>query len=177
MTDSITLNLYEILGIFRMSASEYPDVSLTEIKSAYRMSLLSNHPDKQIQQTGEFINSKGNKTIAISAIKTAYLILTTPDRRKEYDSRLRLGNGVISLAVPKVTGEQVDLDDMNTTTIIGSDGVTETFIWTRGCRCGESEGYILSERDLEDNGPDSTSIIIQCVGCSLWIEVLYEIQT
>lgn len=185
------LNLYEILGIYRESPNQYSDVTLSEIKQSYHSSLLFHHPDKQKQQQTNVINSDVNQIggasisdlesaknpdITIPAIKTAYLILTNPERRNEYDTKLKLGLGASGSKAPKAANDQIDLDDMDCQTEIGPDGITETYIWTRSCRCGEKDGYILNEKDLEENGPDATSITVQCIGCSLWIEVLYAVE-
>lgn len=42
--------------------------------------------------------------------------------------------------------------------------------WTKSCRCGEEEGYVVTEEDLEA-GDD----VVGCCGCSLWLKVGYEI--
>lgn len=55
------LNLYEILGIYRESPSQYSDVTLSEIKQSYHSSLLFHHPDKQKQQQTNVINSDVNQ--------------------------------------------------------------------------------------------------------------------
>lgn len=180
MPPALSLNLYEVLGIERESTAEYAEVSLSEIKQGYHSSLLIHHPDKQQQKKDSISTDEsiGRLGVTIPAIKTAYQILINPERRKEYDSKLKLGIDPASIGVkaPKAANDQIDLDDMNVFTETAPDGVTETYTWTRSCRCGEKEGYILNEQDLEDNGPESTSITVQCIGCSLWIEVLYAIE-
>lgn len=212
MPGAISLNLYEILGIYRNSATQYSEVSVAEIKQNYHSSLLSHHPDKQQQFSSQQaatsdkdtktshnannfdvnqiegasisdLSSAKNPDITIPAIKTAYLILSNPERRQEYDLNLKLGGdggGVTGSTgkskAPKAANDQIDLDDMECKVEMSPDGITETCTWTRACRCGEDEGYILNEIDLEENGADSTSITVQCVGCSLWIEVLYAVE-
>lgn len=184
MPDAVTLNLYEILGISRDSPAAYAAVAPAEIKQGYHAALLAHHPDKQQQRSSSAepltfaADGDDDSDITIPAIKTAYLILANDTRRRDYDAKLKLGGASTSsgLAVPKAASDQVDLDDMECQVEVGPDGVSETCTWTRSCRCGEEEGYIVNELDLEANGAAASSITVQCVGCSLWIEVLYEVM-
>ncbi|VVT55839.1 uncharacterized protein SAPINGB_P004764 [Magnusiomyces paraingens] len=187
MSDTVALNLYEILGILRQSCADYEAVTFAEIKQGYHSALLAHHPDKQLQreqghgagpdeENMSFTIVDDNSGITIPAIKTAYRILSNAERRKDYNSQLRIGGNGTVLTTPRAASDQIDLDDMNCRVEIGPDGVSETCTWTRSCRCGESEGYILNEQDLEKNGLASNSITVQCIGCSLWIEVLYEVM-
>lgn len=54
--------------------------------------------------------------------------------------------------------------------------------FTKSCRCGAEEGYVLTEEDMDDveeevrqqemnNGSKARSMIIGCLGCSLWVQV------
>lgn len=65
-----------------------------------------------------------------------------------------------------LTGEEVvDLDDLV------YDEVREVY-W-RGCRCGDSRGFVVSEGELE-RGMDRNGmgeVLVQCGGCSLWLRV------
>lgn len=161
-------NYYELLGIYRSIPADYAEVSLSEIKQGYHSALLENHPDKQRQQqTGSVA------LLSIPLIKAAFAVLSNVNERAEYDKKLLIGGGVAGANTglpPRATGCTVDLSEL---TMHEDD--PENFKWTRSCRCGETEGYVLTERDLEENG-DLTSIVVQCVGCSLWIEVQYEIE-
>lgn len=58
--------------------------------------------------------------------------------------------------------QAVDLDDFN------YDEVRER--WTRACRCGAREGFVITEDDLAA-GDD----VVGCCGCSLWVKVGYEV--
>lgn len=58
--------------------------------------------------------------------------------------------------------QAVDLDDFE------YDGERER--WTRACRCGAGEGFVITEDDLAA-GDD----VVGCCGCSLWVKVGYEI--
>lgn len=163
MSNAVT-NLYEILGIQRSSSKLYSSVSLAEIKQGYHASLLEHHPDKQLQ------NNQNSPPTSISAIKSAYLVLSDSIQRAEYDRKLITGAVGLPSNAPRSTGCIVDLSNM-----AYSEEDPDNFRWTLECRCGESEGYALTERDLESNG-NATSIIVQCHGCSLWIEVQYDIE-
>lgn len=160
MTTEEASNLYQVLGIFRSDYKTYPSVPFSEIKQGYHAALLENHPDKRRQ---------GRLSIAV--IKSAFATLGDTAARAEYDRKL-VQKGRMSAPRALATGV-VDLSEM-TEEEPGADGDDE-YKWTRECRCGEDGGYVLKESDLEANG-DATSIVVQCSGCSLWIEVQYDIE-
>ncbi|KAF5103163.1 hypothetical protein DV451_001606 [Geotrichum candidum] len=163
-------NYYELLGVYRSEPAAYSDVPLSEIKQGYHAALLDNHPDKQQQQQQQ---TGSAPLLSIPLIKAAFAVLSNAAERAEYDKKLITGGGVAVASAglpPRATGCTMDLSEL---TIHEDD--PENFRWTSACRCGEDEGYVLTERDLEANG-DLTSIVVQCVGCSLWIEVQYDIE-
>jgi len=52
--------------------------------------------------------------------------------------------------------------------------------WTRGCRCGEVEGYVVTEVELEEAAADGDGdgvgvVLVGCVGCSLWLKVEFGV--
>ncbi|ANB12064.1 Jjj3p [Sugiyamaella lignohabitans] len=164
------LNLYEILGIRQWHGREN-EISDDEIKQAYREALLESHPDKRQQR------NEDHSTISIEEIRKAYTILSDPVARKEYLIRLQSGShgtapsgrGFVQL------GDAVDLDDMTIhEDILNSSGETTTK-WTKACRCGHSQGYVVWESDLLNNG-SADEIKVPCVGCSLWITVQYSVE-
>lgn len=61
--------------------------------------------------------------------------------------------------------QAVDLDDFNYEEEAGR--------WTRGCRCGETQGFVVTEEDLEEGG--GGDVVVGCCGCSLWVNVAYEV--
>lgn len=61
--------------------------------------------------------------------------------------------------------ETVDLDDL------GFD--ERRGVYYRSCRCGSARGYCFRELDLEEVGEDG-ELMVECVGCSLWLRVLFE---
>ncbi|KAH8149641.1 uncharacterized protein LAJ45_06272 [Morchella importuna] len=131
-----------------------PSTPLTPniLKKAYHRALLLHHPDKTLSPS-----TKAEFTV--DQITTAYNVLSTPHLRAEYDKKLG--------AMNEETGDDgkvlqvVDLDDF----IEREEGR-----WTKSCRCGEEEGYVVTEEDLEA-GDD----VVGCCGCSLWLKVGYEI--
>jgi diphthamide biosynthesis protein 4 len=63
--------------------------------------------------------------------------------------------------------DTVDLDDL-----IFDEGKE---LWTRGCRCGDDAGFVVTEAELELNAEDG-ELIIGCRGCSLWLRVLFGVE-
>ena len=62
-------NLYNILGVS-------PTASTEEIKKAYRSLAMRHHPDR---------NTHASAEVRFNAIKTAYELLSDPQKRAEYD--------------------------------------------------------------------------------------------
>lgn len=115
------------------------------LKQNYRQKLLECHPDKNVS------------SITIDMVKNAFNILSDPIKRQRYDK--------VVLRAPVSVSEIIDLDDME----------EKQDKWTKSCRCGEDEGYIVTEQDLEENG-SAEEINLQCIGCSIWIKVQYAIE-
>lgn len=157
------MNLYQVLGFDKSTAQAYADISSDEIKQAYHSSLLAHHPDKQPSKT-----TPAQASHLIPALKSAYAVLSDPAQRSAYNKTL-LRPGSLSSA-PRSTGAVVDLADMQC-----DETDPDQLKWTRACRCGEAGGYILKESDLEANGT-ARAIMVQCAGCSLWIEVTYDVE-
>ncbi|KAF3924750.1 hypothetical protein AA313_de0209572 [Arthrobotrys entomopaga] len=167
----------------------------TILKRAYHRTLLRCHPDKlppgDTNPTGTTIATKNDEphqeVYTIDQINTAYKTLSSPSLRQEYDASLRFSS--LSTSTSKKgykTGlEIVDLDDMiyhpndndkNNNSVNGGR-------FTRSCRCGAEEGYILTESDMNEiendlidhnNGTEkgnARSMMIGCLGCSLWVQV------
>lgn len=145
-------NFYEILGVAESATPE-------ELKKAYHKALLEHHPDKQQQQANGTIVSAQK---AVQDIKLAYATLTDDNKRQDYIERLRTATKI------QDRGDVVDLGDMTV-----REGPDQTSEWTWPCRCGEQDGYVVTEQDLEDN-LDLEEVAVQCIGCSLWITVQYQ---
>ncbi|KAL0638983.1 Diphthamide biosynthesis protein 4 [Maublancomyces gigas] len=122
---------YEILSV-------PPNISLAPapLKKAYHRALLIHHPDKLGSQPP---NPKPRFTI--DQITAAYTTLSTPHLRQEYERQLAASTSTIIGGVDegKVL-QSVDLDDFY------YDEERER--WTRACRCGAGEGFVITEEDL-----------------------------
>lgn len=155
------MNHYEILDLAEYISSSSP-LDETKLKRAYREALLKHHPDK----------SRPSKVSApsVDAIKLAYTILSDPSSRSEYDKQLLTRRPSETKAEERFrTGEEiVDLDDLTYD--------TKNEKWFRSCRCGEDHGFVLTERQLELADMDgNTEILVDCIGCSLWLRVAFSI--
>lgn len=146
---------YSILNL--SSRKQDPSLSPAEIKAAYRKALLAHHPDKVMAKVND-------AKVSIDTIALAYKILSSPDLKHEYDQ------GLSTQSPQKVfhTGlDTVDLDDL--------DFDEAKDVWTRGCRCGDEGGFIVTESELEKNAEDG-ELIVGCRGCSLWLRVLFGVE-
>lgn len=131
---------------------------LEELKRAYRAALLRTHPDKTRE------NEKQNSLPSVELVMKAYETLSDIDKKAAYDKAI---NGTASVSGPLSVSEIVDLDDL-----VLHEEDEENMKWTKSCRCGENEGYVVTEKDLLANG-SAEEIYIQCLGCSIWIKILY----
>lgn len=131
---------------------------LEVLKRAYRAALLRTHPDKARVNEKEALPS-------VELVMKAYETLSNPGKKSAYDKAI---NGTASVSGPLSVSEIVDLDDL-----VLHEEDSENMKWTRSCRCGEDEGYVVTEKDLLANGT-ADEIYIQCLGCSIWIKILYS---
>jgi diphthamide biosynthesis protein 4 len=146
---------YTVLGLDLEPTKISPEV----LKTAYRQALLEHHPDKS-NQPRETVSSR---SFTVQQIREAFLILSDPEKKKEHDKRL----GVTLVQ----TGETVDLSELEERENTDSGQL----FWTRACRCGDPQGYKVTENDLIENG-ETEEIAVQCSGCSIWIKVIYSIE-
>ena len=163
MTDhQIQLNHYRILDL-PCSPHTGNKPSQTDIKAAYRRALLQHHPDKREKQSS---NTYQKPTYTLDQIFLAYKTLVDPRARFDYDQSLKTTNSVVSTsgkdAHPGL--ETSDLDEL------AFD--SEHSIWSKSCRCGNSRGFEISEKDLEES-VEYGEIITGCKGCSLWLRVTF----
>lgn len=130
------------------------------LKKAYHRALLLHHPDKLKSQPSTSSSIKPQFTV--DQITTAYTTLSTLELRQEYEKQLAVSNppNIDGVDEGKVL-QTVDLDDF--------DYDEERKQWTKACRCGEEEGFVVTEGDLAV-GDD----VVGCCGCSLWVKVGYE---
>lgn len=179
-----TRSHYDVLGLSAPTRSGATPELLTSqaVKKAYHKALLKWHPDKAL--VGGALPAttldKPNKTsppptdtpgYTLDEIITAYITLSTERGRREYEREYRLrlaGNtkeevkGLWNSYVPM---DVVDLDDFEYEERLGK--------FYKGCRCGENEGYVLWESELEE--VQTGEVVVGCVGCSLWLKVEFEV--
>jgi diphthamide biosynthesis protein 4 len=166
MTSS-TQNYYTTLNLSPPTSASKP-LSAQDIKTAYRLALLSHHPDK----SNPVIPIQKENTPSIDAIKTAYTTLSTPSLRKDYDRTLLLLASKATSSFQQRTAytgsETLDLDDLSYD--------EESGTWFLACRCGENRGYVVTEGDLErEELAGGREIVVGCGGCSLWIRVAFVV--
>lgn len=169
MASSAPTTHYEILDIPRSLK-----LSNANLKKAYHRALLRYHPDKA---TAEHITGGGARSgeskqaeYTVDEILLAYNTLLSPQLRKEYDLSLETAKtsnkGGESLAAPV---DSLDLDDFE------MREENDKIVFTRSCRCGEQEGFLITEDELEElSGEGQNEALVGCVGCSLWFKVTFE---
>ena len=159
---------YQLLGLEHKRTAAV--LSSQEVKAAYRRALLQHHPDKQSSAPPKRPAKHGERnSVTVDDIALAYKVLSEPSLRAEYDLWInsRDSNGDVKDRVHRTGLETVDLDDL------AFDPASS--LWSRGCRCGEQRGYIVSESELEKNADDG-ELIVGCKGCSLWLRVLFGVE-
>jgi diphthamide biosynthesis protein 4 len=173
------------------------------VKQAYRRALLKHHPDKNQQAKAQNApadpqdasssksSQKEESHFTVDQITHAYTVLSDNRQRREYSrslrthtrtthtssstnttsasSRAKSDNGKETAQETYTanfqTGvETVDLDDL--------DWDAKRQVYHRSCRCGSTRGYCFRELDLEEVGEEG-ELMVQCVGCSLWLRVLF----
>lgn len=141
-------------------------ISLHDIKLAYRNALLRHHPDK----SDSIKNAKLESSVfAIDQVKLAYKTLSDPISRLNYDHTLRLitSEGKPTKENPHLGLETLDLDDLNFQEVESR--------WYSSCRCGNQQGFVVTEKDLESNAAYG-EVIAECRGCSLWLRVTFALS-
>lgn len=164
-------NYYQLLDLQGQESAA--TLSSQDVRTAYRQALLKNHPDKTGKNPSQHHGGTDSLQITVDDIALAYKTLSDPKLRADYDRWLQ--NAASSPSAwqagekPLRTGmETVDLDDL------AYD--TDKDAWSRGCRCGEAKGYVVCEADLEQHVDDG-EVIVGCKGCSLWLRVLFSVET
>jgi len=129
------------------------------IKKAYHAALLLHHPDKSV-------SAPTPQAPSVDLLTLAYTTLSSPELRTEYNLTLA--------SAPTVGGngsevvQTVDLDEF-----LHDE---ETGRWVKACRCGEEEGFVLSEEELEKVVEEGErEIVVGCGGCSLWWRVEFAV--
>ena len=156
----LMLDLYTILGL-PSSEADVP-VAQDELRAAYRSALLRSHPDKSTDTT-----CQSQSGFTVDDVTLAFKTLSDPVKQAKYLREKRLQRqfpetGSRTLP-PNV--ETLDLDDFLYDEEAGQ--------WTRPCRCGAEQGYLITENDLEDEA-HSRAILVGCRDCSIWLQVHFE---
>jgi diphthamide biosynthesis protein 4 len=158
---------YKILGLSGRPSST---LSKQDVKAAYHRSLLQYHPDKinASLSTARLPPWPHERLYTIDQITEAYNILASPITRAAYDKELELSaagtNGKYTKETFHTGVEVHDLEDL--------DYDEDRNAWSQGCRCGDPQGYILTEAELERESSEA-EVYVACKGCSLWIKVLF----
>lgn len=162
-----------------------------QLKLAYHRALLRHHPDKapstQHQSTTTTTTTTTTPTetkdignYTIDSITTAYKTLSTPSLRTEYNRALRLDR--LKTPTQSKTGpdeifhtglEVVDLEDLTEETSTNDE---DEMSWSRACRCGDERGFLVTEGDL-DREMDRGEVVVGCRGCSLYMKVLFAVES
>ena len=178
-----TPSYYEILQL-----SHYKDskaLTRDDVKAAYHRALLIHHPDKATTRNAsaepiarrsandDDDDNDGSAYYSIDQIVAAYETLVDPRKRSAYDERLHrtsFSGGTARLSKnekgthPGV--EALDLEDLSYN--------EETNTWHHECRCGNEDGYVLDEADMEKEA-ERGEIYVGCKGCSLFIKVVFSV--
>jgi len=167
---------YTHYDVLRLGRRDFGDLSKDDIKAAYRRALLIHHPDKAPNIDSKItlnIRPKDAPTprYSIDEIIIAYETLSDSIKRAEYDRSLeqrgeygwkRNGHNGTHHGV-----ENYDLEDLTYDEVKGT--------WSKSCRCGDEQGYILTESDLEKESQHG-EIYVGCRGCSLFIKVQFAVE-
>jgi diphthamide biosynthesis protein 4 len=178
---------YDVLGLQHLS-----DVSPADIKQGYHQTLLTYHPDKIKQapptRPGQYAVPKTPTCPCIPSIDeivAAYAVLSDPIKRASYDSGLKTqpksGSSQGSKRLTHAGLETFDLEELD----YEADSLVGHTTWWKSCRCGNQQGYQVTEEELEEasRGPahemqadSSKEVLIGCRGCSLLIRVTFAIK-
>lgn len=160
------------------------------LRKAYHAALLLHHPDKAPSHrattvataitiattTAATTADSTATTVSVDTITQAYRTLSSPELRAAYNRSLATGmhtgpRGHSSSSGSEVV-QTVDLDEFEYRPQSPSR-------YVRSCRCGEQEGFVLSEDELEraaaegcgGGGGGHGEVVVGCCGCSLWCRV------
>lgn len=169
---------YSVLGLPLPSSNGHGSITRDGLRNAYRKALLLNHPDKFARNGSDPIEVPDARESyhrhSIDKILLAYQTLADPRLKTEYDQKLLSTHAQRRAAqqekFEKGTHAGVDVHDLEDLNYNEENG-----FWSRSCRCGDGEGYILTEQDLEHEIKEG-EIFVGCRGCSLFIKVLFAAE-
>ncbi|RMZ91654.1 hypothetical protein DV736_g1089, partial [Chaetothyriales sp. CBS 134916] len=119
----------------------YVKVYQQAVKAAYRVALLTAHPDRNAPH-----QTPGLPTV--DEIVLAYKVLSDDKLRAEYDQAQVLAVRQQEQLVSNFEHggiESYDLEDLS----YDDGGSGGTGSWFHSCRCGKDQGYVVTEADLE----------------------------
>lgn len=166
--------------------------SRQQLRAAYHSRLFQAHPDKMGRGSGAEGGTRSGEEggvesreeggaqsgkrpppqASVDAIRTAYAVLSDPDKRAIYDAQLALNAQHAGLSVSGAGLDEYTLAEFRCHDDAGGP------VWSRNCpRCSGAQTMVLREQDLEEGTPDGCGgyrIAVSCQTCSLWITVCYE---
>ncbi len=150
---------YEVLGLPRDALDDGRDKSSSTstaamlVKRAYHRALLRHHPDKTAAAAAGPVaqpRERSSAAFSIDQIAHAFTVLSDPEQRADYDRAVLLA--AAAAGGPAANGQSgdgfqtgvddADLDDLAYDPAGGGR-------WHRGCRCGNEQGYVFAEADLD----------------------------
>lgn len=176
---------YDLLNLSRKS-----ELTLAEVKQGYHQTLLTYHPDKIKQDSTSSRGSISKPATAnasvpsIDEIVCAYNVLSDPMKRAAYDATLKAQVTNLAQLNLDASGhaglESYDLEELD----YEEEQDTARGTWSRGCRCGNEQGYIVTEEELEhsnqadqqDGFGGTGEVLVGCQGCSLLVRVTYAVE-
>jgi len=161
---------YDVLNLPRHG--DWSRLSKEEVKAAYRRALLIHHPDKAPNSTLKSPDGPRTPLYSIDDIVIAYETLLDSVKRFEYNQSLDKDQSYGLSGANGHTGTHIgvevyDLEDL--------EYDERKNVWSKSCRCGDEQGYIMTESDLEKES-QSGEIYAGCRGCSLFIKVLFALE-
>jgi DnaJ-class molecular chaperone len=157
-------NYYEILQLPRVRPPQ--ELVKEDVKAAYHRALLLYHPDKTAQSTATIPIAVDQTSYTVDDILAAYENLADPRKRRAYDESLDVEEKTVGDRGTHPGVEALDLEDL----VFDEDNNT----WHHNCRCGNDEGYVLTEGELEKESQRG-EIYVGCRGCSLFIKVVFGV--
>jgi diphthamide biosynthesis protein 4 len=187
---SYTKDYYSILALSPQTHGPSAQISTADLRRAYKLALLSAHPDKVTSSTSQ----SQQPAHTVDDVKEAYSILSSPSEKAKYDNWVLANPGILvggngDVGERRINGdfllglEVLDLSDFDVLDpgfkFSSQDGEDEDDVerngqmeWTRSCRCGMEKGYVILEEELEDaESRGEAEVLVGCGGCSLWVRV------
>ena len=158
---------YQTLGLLHARA----DANLTpsDIKQAYRKALLQYHPDKSTDIALQERQIAQPAAVTVDQITIAYKTLSDPVSKAKYDR-------LLALTPSKNAGDKTDVIHYSGLDVVDLDDLEyndDQALWWRSCRCGQDQGFLVHEHDLEKEAQHG-ELFTGCRGCSLWLKVLFD---